>query len=502
MAIAAKLNTALCETGIAGLDAIVGGGIPRNRLYLVQGEPGTGKTTLALQFLLAGGGKNEDGLYITFSETRDEIEAVARSHGWDIGKIAVFDLSTLETQLQPEAQNSVFYPSEVEMNQTLQMVLAELNRVKPQRVVFDSVTELRMLAETPLNYRRQILLLKQLFSGRTCTVLFLDDLTAAPRDLQVQSIVHGVIHLHKVQPEFGNERRKLTVVKLRGIEFRSGNHDYVIRKGGLAVFPRIVAAEYKTGFPEDRLLSGIPELDALLGGGLDRGTSTLLLGPAGAGKSTIAMQYAYAAAQRGERAAIYAFEESMHTLLSRAWALGMDFKKYMDSGMLHIQKIDPAELSPGEFAEEIRSRVVKDKVRVVDIDSLNGYLQAMTQEKFLTLQLHELLSFLGNQGVVTILVLAQQGMMGAAMQAPVDITYLADTVIITRYFEARGAVKKAVSVVKKRGGAHETTIREFRIDGGGITVGPPLEQFQGVMSGIPSYFGEIKSILGPPHGGD
>lgn len=502
MSSATTTKSSVCETGVDGLDAILGGGIPRNRLYLVQGEPGTGKTTLALQFLLAGVRNQESCLYITFSESRDEIDAVARSHGWDVDKIAVFDLSTLETQLQPESQNTVFYPSEVEMNQTVQMVLAELDRVKPQRVVFDSVTELRMLAETALNYRRQILLLKQIFSGRHCTVLFLDDLTAAPRDLQVQSIVHGVMHLHKLQPEFGNERRKLTVVKLRGVQFLGGNHDYVIRKGGLAVFPRMVAAAYMARFEEERLLSGIPELDALLGGGLDRGTSTLLLGPAGAGKSTLAMQYAYAAAQRGERAAIYAFEESVHTLIGRASALGMDFPKYMASGMLHIQKIDPAELSPGEFAEDIRRRVIENKVRVIDIDSLNGYIQAMTQEQFLTLQLHELLSFLGNQGVVTLLVLAQQGLMGAAMQTPIDITYLADTVIITRYFEARGAVKKAVAVVKKRGGAHETTIREFRIGKYGITVGKPLNQFQGVLSGIPSFLGDSQSVLDDTHADD
>lgn len=489
-------NMKRINTGIAGLDEIIGGGIPAHRLYLVQGEPGTGKTTLALQFLLDGVKRREKSLYITFSETKDELAAVAESHGWDLKGVDLFDLSTLEQQLKPESQNTVFHPSEVEMTETIKLVLKEIDRVKPDRVVFDSVTELRMLADTPLKYRRQILGLKQMFSGRATTVLFLDDLTAAPRDLQVQSIVHGVINLQKLHPEFGDERRRLVVIKLRGVAFSGGYHDYVIRKGGLCVFPRMVASEHHRTFDLRKLSSGIEELDHLVGGGLDRGTSNLFLGPAGTGKSTLAIQYALAAAERGENAAIFAFEESIHTMLTRASALGMDLEKHMKSGKLHVQKIDPAELSPGEFAHLIRTRVLRDKLSVITIDSLNGYLHAMPQEQFLTLQLHELLSFLGNQGVVTILVLAQQGIMGAMMQTPVDLTYLADTVIITRYFEARGAVKKAVSVIKKRGSMHETTIREFSIDHGKLKVGPPLTGFQGVLTGVPSFVGNDSTILG------
>ena len=479
----------LSSTGVAGLDLIVRGGLPSGRLYLIQGEPGTGKTTFALQFLLEGMKSGEKGLYITFSETRSELQAVSDSHGWDVRTLDIFDISTLEPQLQPESQNTVFHSSEVEMNQTVRLLLDEIERVKPDRVVFDSVTELRMLAETSLVYRRQILALKQLFSKKSCTVLFLDDLTAAPRDLQVQSIVHGVIHLQKLHPEFGDERRRVSIVKLRGVQFIGGHHDYVIRQGGLRVFPRMISSDFLSDFTRERISSGISQLDALLGGGLDAGTSNLFMGPAGTGKSTLAVQFAMAAVRRGEKAAIYAFEESLHTLIARTSAIGMDLQGPIDSGMLHVQKVDPAELSPGEFADAIRRRVLNDGVKVIAIDSLNGYLHAMPQEAYLTLQLHELLAFLGTQGVVTLLVLAQQGMMGV-MQTPVDLTYLADTVIITRFFEALGTVRKAVSVIKKRGGAHETTIREFRIQKGGIVVGEPLKNFQGVLTGVPSLVGE------------
>jgi circadian clock protein KaiC len=480
----------LSATGISGLDTILCGGLPSDRLYLVQGEPGTGKTTLALQFLLEGARRGEKCLYITFSETQSELRSVSDSHGWDISALEFFDLSTIEHQLQPESQNTVFHSSEVEMNQTVRLILDEIDRVQPRRVVFDSVTELRMLAETSFKYRRQILALKQIFSKRSCTVLFLDDLTAAPRDLQVQSIVHGVIQLQKLHPEFGDERRRLSIVKLRGVQFIGGNHDYVIRKGGLKVFPRMIASEHMGNFPrETPISSGIPHLDSLLGGGLDPGTSSLFMGPAGTGKSTLAIQFAYAAAERGEKAAIFAFEESLQTMLARTAALGMDLQKHIKSGLLHIQKVDPAELSPGEFADLIRTRVLREDLKVISIDSLNGYLHAMPQEEFLTLQLHELLAFLGNQGVVTLLVLAQQGMMGM-MQTPVDLTYLADTVIVTRYFEAVGSVRKAVSVIKKRAGLHETTIRELNIQKGGIVVGEPLTNFQGVLTGVPALIGK------------
>jgi circadian clock protein KaiC len=465
-------------------------------LYLLQGEPGTGKTTLAFQFLLEGARKGEKGLYISFSETREELQAVADSHGWDLTNISLLELSAIENQLKPESQNTVFHAFEVEMNQTTDILLAEVNRVKPVRVVFDSVSELRMLAETSLRYRRQMLALKQFFSAQKCTVLLLDDLTTTPVDLQVRSIVHGVISLHKLHPEFGEERRRLSLVKLRGVKFAGGYHDYVIKKGGLSVFPRNTGPEATQKVDTAPVSSGIVELDKLLCGGLDRGTSNLLLGPAGTGKSTLSLQYAYAAVQRGEHVSIYCFEESIHTLLTRTNALGMKLEKYMENGLLSVQKIDPAQLSPGEFSDLIRTSVLKNKTRMVVIDSLNGYIHAMPEEKFLTLQLHELFAFLGSHGIVTILVLAQQGIMGATMNTPIDLTYLADTVLITRYFEAMGAVKKAVSVLKKRGGAHESTIREFSVSAKGIEVGAPLAQFRGVLTGTPEFIGKNHTIIG------
>lgn len=492
---AQETTTAQTRTGIPGLDQILAGGLPADRLYLVQGEPGTGKTTLALQFLIAGAQQGEQGLYVSISETAEEVRSVAESHGWDLAGVALMELSAFEQQLMPEAQNTVFHPSEVELQQTTALLLGEVERLKPRRVVFDSVSEMRMLAETSLRYRRQMLALKQFFAGRGCTVLLLDDLTTTPRDLQVQSIVHGVVNLQKLHLEFGEERRRLNVVKMRGQSFWGGNHDYVIVRGGLVVFPRMVAAAHGNVFKRERVSTGVVELDALLGGGLDRGTSTLFLGPAGTGKSTLAVQCALAAVNRGERAAIYAFEESLTMLQQRASALGMDLEGHLESGMLEMKKVHPAQLSPGEFASLIREAVVDRDVRVVVIDSLNGYLYAMPQEEFLTLQLHELLAFLGNQGVLTLLVLSQQGVLGPSMSAPIDVTYLADAVIITRFFEAMGAVKKAVSVLKKRGSAHETTIRELVIRRPGIVVGPPLEQFQGVLTGVPVYQGPAMSIL-------
>ena len=484
-----------CRTGIAGLDFILSGGLPKNRIYLLQGEPGSGKTTLAFQFLLEGAHQGEKGLYISFSETRDELKSVAASHGWNLQNITLLELSAIENQLRPEAQNTVFHPFEVEMTETMETLLKEVDRVKPTRVVFDSVSEMRMLAETSLRYRRQMLALKTFFAKNHCTVLFLDDLTTTPVDLQVRSIVHGVINLQKLHPDFGEERRRVNIVKLRGIKFIGGYHDYIIQKGGLKVFPRIISSAQSKIIKPKSLSSGILELDKLLGGGLDQGTSNLFLGPAGTGKSTLAIQYAYAAVMRGEHAAIFAFEESMSTMMSRTKALGMDLQKYIDLGTLQIQKVDPAQLSPGEFADLIKTTVIRNQTSVLVIDSLNGYFHAMPQETFLTLQLHELLAFLGSHGVVTLLVLAQQGIMGMAMTTPVDLTYLADTVVITRYFEAMGAVKKAVSVIKKRGGFHESTIREYSVGKQGIDVGAPLTQFRGVLTGVPEFVGKNDSIM-------
>lgn len=482
------------KLGIAGLDAVLGGGLPKHRLFLVQGEPGTGKTTLALQFLMEGARNGEKGLYITFSESREELMGIASSHGWNLDGISLLELSALESQLQPEAQNTVFHPAEVEMNQFTELVLGKVKEEKPLRVVFDSVSEMRMLAGTSLRYRRQMLALKQFFSGKQCTVLLLDDLTASPGDLQVQSIVHGVINLQKLHPEFGPERRRLNIVKVRGIQFAGGHHDYVIRRGGITMFPRMISAEHSPVGEIHTRTTGIPELDRLMGGGLDTGTSNLFLGPAGTGKSSLAVQVAYAAAERGEKAAIFCFEESLITLVARSRSLGMNLEKHMQTGTLEISKVDPAQLSPGEFAELVRTAVEDRGLKVIVIDSLNGYLHAMTQEKYLVLQLHELLAYLSRRGVITVMVLAQQGLMGM-MNTPIDLTYLADTVLITRFFEAMGRVKKAVSVVKKRAGLHEDTIRELSITKQGIRVGEPLEDFQGVLTGVPQYMGADSKMI-------
>lgn len=475
------------KTGITGFDNILNGGFPENRLYLMQGEPGTGKTTLAFQFLLEGVSIGQRCLYISFSESREELQSVADSHNWDISQLNMLELGSIEDQLKPESQNTIFYPSEVEMNQTINVLYDEIERIKPHRVVFDSISEMRMLAESSLRYRRQMLALKQYFAKQNCTVLMLDDLTTSPKDLQVQSIVHGVINLQKLHPEFGNERRRLNIVKLRGIDYMGGFHDYIIKKGGIDVFPRMISAHHNLKPNFHKFSSGIQDLDKLMGGGLDGGTSTLFLGPAGTGKSTLSIQYAYAAAERGEKAIVFAFEESLATLLLRTSAIGMNIQKHIDSGTMKILKIDPAQLSPGEFSDRIRKVVLEENFKVVSIDSLNGYLHAMPEEQFLTLQLHELLTFLSGQGVATLLVLAQQGMLGHMMNTPIDLTYLADTVVITRYFENAGTVRKAVSVIKQRSGLHESTIRELTFTKNGLVVGKPLTEFRGVLTGVPEY---------------
>jgi circadian clock protein KaiC len=477
----------LSSTGTTGLDQILGGGFTPNRLYLIEGDPGAGKTTLALCYLLEGAKQGETGLYVTLSETREEIESVAQSHGWSVDAIRIVELIASEENLTPDSQYTMYHPSETELGETTKKVLEEVERVKPRRVVFDSLSELRLLAQSPLRYRRQILALKQFFAGRKCTVLLLDDRTADESDLQVHSIAHGVLTLEQLSPEYGAERRRLRVVKLRGKAYKGGFHDFTIVRGGLDVFPRLVAADHQHAFKRDKVPSGVKPLDDLLGGGLDRGTSTLIMGPAGSGKSTVAVQYVVAAAARGDHAAIFAFDESRETLLARSAALGMDLRTHIDSGLVTVQQVDPAEMSPGEFVHAVRDQVEQSQCRIVVIDSLNGYMNAMPEERFLTIQLHELLTYLGHKGVTTILVVAQHGLMGSTMQSPVDVSYLADSVILTRYFEFRGRVKKAVSVVKKRSGAHEETIRELRVGKGGITVGTPLENLHGVLTGVPSF---------------
>jgi circadian clock protein KaiC len=482
-------------TGVAGLDDILSGGLTRNRLYLIEGVPGSGKTTLALQFLIKGATAGENVLYVTLSETEEELRSVADSHGWDLSGVQIRELTPSEAELDPEGQHTMFHPSEVELAGTTTRILQDVDVSKPSRVVFDSLSELRLLAGTPLRYRRQILALKQFFATRACTVVLLDDMTSSSHDLQVQSIAHGVVLLEQMNPEYGSERRRLRVLKYRGVDFRGGYHDYVIERGGLKVFPRLVAAEYRRGSTRARLPSGLPELDALLGGGLEEGTSTLLVGAAGTGKSTLAAQFAAAAAGRGEAAAIFIFDESPQTLLSRCDELHVPLAPFVDNGQVTLQQVDPAELTPGEFAHAIRTAVEERHAKAVIIDSLNGYLNAMPEERFLTVQLHELLMFLGQHGVATILIGAHQGLIGNQMNTPVDASYLADAIVLMRYYEVHGEVRQAISVVKKRGSRHERTIREFRMSDGRITVGEVLRNFRGVLTGVPTFEGT------PPAGG-
>lgn len=472
--------------GVKGLDEILAGGLPRNRVYLIQGDPGVGKTTLAMQFLLEGARQGETGLYITLSETKEELIKVAESHGWDLGAINVFELSAVEESLKSETESTFFHPSEVELNRTTKLLLDEVERVKPVRVVFDSLSEMRMLAESPLRYRRQILQLKSYFSGRQCTVLLLDDRSLGNGELQIESIAHGVIGLQRMSGEYGVSRRHLQVQKLRGVKFVEGYHDFIIDTGGLMIFPRLVVAQHHTDFQPQSFSSGIQGLDALLGGGLDRGTSNMLMGPPGTGKSTLAIRFAKVAARHNEKVLFLAFDETVKTLLDRARGLGMDLEQEINDGLIQVQQIDPAEISPGELAHRIHSGVSQDQIRMVIIDSINGYLNAMPGEKYLHLQLHELLTFLNQQGVITILVLAQQGFIGH-MESNLDLTYLADTVVTFRYFESFGAVKQALAVIKKRSGNHERTIREMKIDETGIEIGEPLTNLQGVLAGVPFF---------------
>lgn len=478
---------ALAATGIEGLDHVLNGGLTPYRMYLVEGIPGSGKTTLALQFLIEGAKRNEPVLYVTLSETEEELRAVAESHGWPLTGVTVHELVPTEGSLEPAEQYTMFHPSEVEMGQTIKAILSEVDRIKPARIVFDSLSELRLLAGGPLRYRRQILALKQYFSGRSCTVILLDDLTAVDRDLQVQSIAHGVLLLEQLNPEYGAGRRRLRVNKFRGRQFRGGFHDFNITRGGLEVFPRLVASENRQDTSRAKLPSGIEAMDALLGGGIEHGTSTLIVGAPGTGKSSLAAKFAISAAERGQTAAMFIFDESRSTLLTRAAGLGMNLREHVEGGRIRIQPVDPAELSPGEFVHAIRKSVERDHAAVIVIDSLNGYLNAMPGESYLIIQLHELLTYLGHHGVATLMIGAHHGLIGASMQTPVDASYLADAIILMRYFEAFGEVRQAISVVKKRGGQHERTIREFRLENGGIHVGEPLRQFRGVLAGTPTY---------------
>ena len=482
------------STGVPALDRVLGGGITPYRLYMIEGIPGSGKTTLGLQFLLEGARLGESALYITLSETEEEVRAIAISHGWDLSGVQILQVVPSEQALMPSEQYTVFQPDEVELGETTKSILAEVERRKPSRVVFDSLSELRLLAGSPLRYRRQIMGMKQFFVGRQCTVFVLDDRTATAEDPQLQSIAHGIVTLEQWHPAYGGERRRLRVVKYRGVPFVGGYHDFSIRRGGLVVFPRLVASATRRDVEPGAVTSGIAGLDELLGGGLERGTSTLVTGAPGTGKSTIAAAFAAAAAQRGENAAMYLFDESAATLRKRMHGLGIDLAPLEHSGRLHLQPIDPAELSPGEFSNQVAAQARERHAAVVVIDSLNGYLNAMPDEKFLSAQLHEMLSYLGQMGTATLLVSVQQGLIGS-MQSPVDASYLADAVLILRYFESQGRVRQAVSVLKKRSGEHERTLREFVIDADGVRVGQPLSSFHGVLTGVPVYSGAPEPLL-------
>lgn len=479
------------ETGISGLDDVLGGGLERGRTYLVEGSPGTGKTTIALQFLIAGAAAGERCLYITLSETEDELRAAAASHGWSLDGVDIYELVPPESLLDEEQQQSLLYSSDLELGETTKRVFEAFERVEPDRVVLDSLSEIRLLAQSSLRYRRQILALKHYFARSGATVLMLDDLTTDVNDKTVHSVAHGVVRLEELAPQYGSERRRLRVVKYRGRRFRGGFHDFAIQTGGVRAFPRLVSAEHKTAFARELLSTDSAELNALLGGGIERGSSVLILGPAGTGKSTIALTFIRTAIERGERAAMFAFDEELGLLIGRAKGLGMDLQAMIDTEQLVIEQVDATELTPGEFSERVRICVEKHGARTVVIDSLNGYQAAMPGEHALVLHMHELLQFLNRQGATTFLTVAQHGLVGD-MKTPVDLTYLADSVILLRYFEALGRMRRAISVVKKRTGPHEDTIREYQIGSRGVTLGPPLTDFQGVLRGVPVLVGEAE----------
>jgi len=482
------------STGIEGLDYILGGGFPRNRMYLVKGDPGAGKTTLAMQFLLAGARAGEPGVYATLSETEEELRDVARSHGWSLDGITICDLQASEESLKADSQYTLFHPSEVELSDTTRTVLDVVERAAPLRVVFDSLSEIRLLARDSLRYRRQILALKHYFTGRQCTVLLLDYGTQSG-EFQLESLAYGVMEMEQLPLSYGSQRRRLQVRKVRGISYAGGFHDYAIHTGGVAVYPRLVASAHPGSFRSSVVSSDVEGLDTLLGGGADRGSSLMLLGPAGVGKSTISAQYAAAAARRGERSVVYNFDEAKDIWVARADALGMGLSPHVESGLVSLRQVNPAELTPGELAGQLRLEV-EAGVRMVVLDSLNGYLSAMPDERHLTLHVHELLSYLSQNGVLTVMVMAQYGLLGDSVSAPVDLSYLADTVVLMRYFEAFGEVRQAISTVKRRGGSHERSIRELRIDPDGIRVGRQLREFHGVLTGRLEYTGEAGPLLG------
>jgi circadian clock protein KaiC len=481
-------SRAQVSTGISALNVILNGGLTRDRVYLLEGSPGSGKTTIALQFLLEGAKAGEKGLYITLSETAAELREVAASHHWSLDKIELFEMVSADN-LDPDAEQSILEPAEIELGETTQGVMDCVDRLRPTRIVFDSLSEMRLLAQNSLRYRRQILALKQFFSTRQCTVLMLDDRSSDPGDLQLHSIAHGVITLEQTAQDYGSARRRLRVVKMRGMKYAGGYHDFVIETGGVNVFPRLIAADHHRPFTGDLVTTGVASLDKMLGGGLTPGTNTLLSGPSGVGKTSTAVRCGLAALERGEKAAYYLFDEGISTLLARARSLNMDLQPYVDSGQLQVFQIDPAELSPGEFASWVRTAVEEDGVTFLVIDSLNAFLQSMPGEKYLLLQMHELLSYLNQLGVITLLVLGQHGIIGD-VRSDIDLSYLSDGIVLFRYFEARGNIFKAVSVAKSRVTPHEASIREFKLSTqDGIQLGEPLADFEGILTGAPAYRG-------------
>lgn len=484
--------------GISGLDDILHGGLPRGHLYLLEGTPGAGKTTIALGLVLSNLAAGHKTLYITLSESKQELIAVAKSHGWDIDPIPIFELAPQEDSLRPEHQYSVFNPEDVELDQLTDLISKKVDDIQPAVVVVDSLSELRLLARDSFRYRRQMLALKNFFEERGCTVLLIDNYTGDRSEPTVHSIVHGVIALEVLDREYGSERRRVKVQKIRGSRFREGYHDYRIATGGVVVHPRLVASEHRHSHRQDLISTGIAEMDSMLMGGIMRGTSTLVLGAAGVGKSSLSSRFACTAMERGESAAIYLFDESLQVYLERSAGLGVNFQPHIDSGKLHIKQLDPAEVPPGEFVNDIRLRV-QEGAGIVIIDSLNGWMNAMPGEDYLQLQMHELLSYLGAHGVATFLILAQQGVMGP-MQSAIDVSYLADAIILMRYFEALGEIRKAISIFKKRSGPHESTIRELQLKPGGIVIGEPLTTFQGVLTGVPQFVGNENSMLKAPNG--
>lgn len=480
----AKNATELLPSGVPGLDEVLNGGFAPGRTYLLEGLPGTGKTTLALQFLMNGRERGEVGLYITLSETKEELFAVAKSHGWNLSGIELFE-PPVEEPLGADAQNTFFHTSEIELSQANKLILEVVERVKPSRLVLDSLSELKLLTLDSIKFRRQIMGLKQFFSARGTTVLLLDDKFLSQKEQEIQSIVHGVINLEQLSPGYGAERRRLRVMKYRGNAFKGGFHDFSLRTGGMIVFPRLIASQHGTAEVTGKMNSGIKELDLLWGGSVDHATSTLLMGPAGSGKSTIAMKYAEHAASLDEKVTVFIFDEGKKTLVDRCRSLGMQIDKYLANGCITLRQVDPAEVSPGEFMMDVRREVEERSVKMIIIDSLNGYMNAMPEERFLVIHMHELLSYLRQMGTSSLLVVAQHGLLGSAMDNAVDVSYLADNVLLFRYFEAKGAVQQAISVVKRRGGRHERTIRELKFSDKGISVGQPLENFQGVLTGTP-----------------